>query len=86
VLLLCQSTFGMDRERPTVLAYTLPRRDIASMADTSYESVIRALSDLQQQGIIELVGKEVRIRKGKTLERMVSGRKSIPRASNRPSS
>ena len=86
VLLLCQSTFGMDRERPTVLAYTLPRRDIASMADTSYESVIRALSDLQQQGIIELVGKEVRIRKGKTLERMVSGRMTIPRASNRPSS
>lgn len=73
VLLLCRSTFGMDPERPTVLAYTLPRRDIASMADTTYESVIRALSDMQQRGLIQLVGKEVRIRKRKELERMVNG-------------
>ncbi|MBX2972754.1 MAG: Crp/Fnr family transcriptional regulator [Flavobacteriales bacterium] len=73
VLLLCRSTFGMDPERPTVLAFTLPRRDIASMADTTYESVIRTLSDMQQKGTIELLGKEVRIRRRKELERMITG-------------
>ena len=73
VILLCRNTFGMDPARPSMLAYTLPRRDIASMADTTYESVIRALADLHQRELIELVAKEVRIRKRRELERLIKG-------------
>lgn len=73
VLLLCRATFGMDGEDPRKLAFTLPRKDIASMADTTYESVVRTLAALKQQGLIDLVGKEVRLRKPKVLEKMVEG-------------
>ncbi|MBP8822439.1 MAG: Crp/Fnr family transcriptional regulator [Flavobacteriales bacterium] len=71
VLLLCRDTFGMDEADPKKLAYTLSRRDIASMADTTYESVVRALAALHRQKMVELVGKEVRLRKPKALERML---------------
>lgn len=70
VMLLCRDTFGMDATDARRLAYTLPRRDIASMADTTYESVIRALSQFEKDGLIELVGKEIRIRRMKELEKL----------------
>jgi len=71
VLLLCRDTFGMDADDARKLAYTLPRRDMASMADTTYESVVRSLLQLEKDGIIELSGKEIRIRKPKQMERLV---------------
>ncbi|HMN04215.1 MAG TPA: Crp/Fnr family transcriptional regulator [Flavobacteriales bacterium] len=71
VLLLCRDTFGMDKEDPRKLAHTLARKDIANMSGTTYESVVRTLATLSQQGLIELAGKEVRLRKPKALERMV---------------
>lgn len=71
VLLLCRDTFGMDAEDPRKLYHTLARKDIANMSGTTYESVVRTLAALNQQGLIELVGKEVRLRKAKALERMV---------------
>ncbi|MCC6840610.1 MAG: Crp/Fnr family transcriptional regulator [Flavobacteriales bacterium] len=72
VLMLCRDTFGMDEADPRKLAFTLSRKDIASMADTTYESVVRALASLQQQELVELVGKEVRLRKPAALERMLA--------------
>jgi CRP/FNR family transcriptional regulator len=69
VLLVCRDTFGMDPQDHRQLAYTLPRRDIASMADTTYESVVRSLSSFQQEGYIELAGKNVRLCKPKALEK-----------------
>lgn len=71
VLLICRDTFGMDARDRRQLAYTLPRRDIASMADTTYESVVRSLSSLQQEGLIELVGKNVRLCKPMALEKLL---------------
>ncbi|HRD53016.1 MAG TPA: Crp/Fnr family transcriptional regulator [Flavobacteriales bacterium] len=71
VILLCRDTFGMDATDARKLAYTLPRRDIASMADTTYESVIRTLSQFEQDGLIELVGKEIRMRRMKELEKLL---------------
>lgn len=72
VLLVCRDTFGMDPNDRQRLAFTLSRRDIASMADTTYESVVRSLAALQEQGLIELVGKDVRLRKPKAMERSLS--------------
>ncbi len=72
VLLLCRDTFGMDADDARKLAYTLPRRDMASMADTTYESVVRTLAALQEQKLIELVGKDVRLRKPRALEKLLT--------------
>jgi CRP/FNR family transcriptional regulator len=72
VLLLCRDIYGMDPNDARKLAYTLPRRDIASMADTTYESVVRSLASLQEQDLIELVGKEVRLRKPRALEMLLA--------------
>lgn len=71
VLLVCRITFGMDPNDRRRLAFTLPRRDIASMADTTYESVVRSLAALQEQELIEIVGKDVRLRKPKALEKLL---------------
>lgn len=73
VLKLNMDTFGFDEKDKRKLCYTLSRQDIASMADTTYESVIRTLAALQKDGIIQLVGKEIRIlRKGELVKMLKS--------------
>jgi len=72
VLKMDLDTFGFDVQDKRKLAYTLSRRDIASAADTTYESVIRTLAEFQRQGIIGLVGKQVRILKQKELVKMLN--------------
>ena len=71
-LLRNQDTFGFDEKDKRKFAFTLSRKDIASMAGTTYESVIRTLADFQDRGIIKLVGKEIRLLKKRELERMLS--------------
>ena len=68
-LLLNKDIFGFDEKDKRKFAFTLARKDIASIADTTYESVIRTLADFQRQGIIQLVGKEIRLLKKKELEK-----------------
>ena len=68
-LLLNKDIFGFDEKDKRKFAFTLARKDIASIADTTYESVIRTLADFQRQGIIQLVGKEIRLLKRKELEK-----------------
>jgi CRP-like cAMP-binding protein len=65
--------FGFDAQDRKKLAFTLSRKDIANTSDTTYESVIRTLADLQREGMIELVGKQIRILKKKELERVMRG-------------
>lgn len=52
--------FGL-KKGTTNLSYTLSRKDLASMAGTTYESTVRSLSELQKDGAIELDGKSIRI-------------------------
>ena len=54
-------TFGMDKKDETRLNFSLSRKDIASLAATTYETVVRILGDLDKQKYIKLVGKEIRI-------------------------
>ncbi len=68
-LLMNKDIFGFDEKDKRKFAFTLARKDIASIADTTYESVIRTLADFQRQGIIQLVGKEIRLLKKKELEK-----------------
>ncbi len=53
--------FGFDKEDDKKLAYTISRKDISHLAATTYESVIRTLSDFQKEKLIALVNKEIRI-------------------------
>ncbi|MCF8258358.1 MAG: Crp/Fnr family transcriptional regulator [Flavobacteriales bacterium] len=53
--------FGFDPADATLLAYTVTRKEMSSLANSTYESVIRSLSDLQTDGVIELERKKVRI-------------------------
>lgn len=53
--------FGFDADDDNLLAFTITRKDMASIASTTYESVIRSLADLQKDGIIKIEGKKLRI-------------------------
>ncbi|MBP7409895.1 MAG: Crp/Fnr family transcriptional regulator [Flavobacteriales bacterium] len=71
VVKLNMDAFGFDERDKKKLAFTISRKDIASAANTTYESVIRTLADFQRHGIIDLVGKEIRIMKKRELERLM---------------
>ncbi len=71
VLKLNMDAFGFDEKDKKKLAFTISRKDIASSAGTTYESVIRTLAELQRQGIIDMVGKEIKIIKKRELERLM---------------
>ena len=47
---------GFDAKDKKLLAFTISRKEIAQVADTTYESVIRSLAELQALELIELNG------------------------------
>lgn len=53
--------FGGENEHGGKLNYTLSRTEIANYAGTTYESVIRALAELNKEKIIKLEGKSISI-------------------------
>ncbi|NQU34298.1 MAG: Crp/Fnr family transcriptional regulator [Bacteroidetes bacterium] len=55
------NAFGFDANDPTLLDYTPSRKDIASIAGTTYETVIRVLSKLEKSSIIIQEGKAIRV-------------------------
>lgn len=71
VLQLDMDTFGFDPKDRSKLAFTLSRHDIANVAGTTYESVIRTLAVLQRRRIIGLEGKEIRIRNKAALTKLL---------------
>lgn len=53
--------FGFSKENPRLLSYTISRKDISSLANTTYESTVRSLSELQSEKVIKVVGKKLMI-------------------------
>jgi len=51
-------TFGFDGE---CLRFTPKRKDLAALAGTTYETVVRVLSELDKQGKIRIDGKKIKI-------------------------
>ena len=51
-------TFGLDGE---CLRFTPKRKDLAALAGTTYETVVRVLSDLDKQKSIKIDGKKIKI-------------------------
>jgi len=54
-------SFGFDKQDSSLLSFTPSRKDIASLSDTTYETVIRVLGSLEKDNIIKLEGKVIRI-------------------------
>jgi CRP-like cAMP-binding protein len=59
-LMMNYRAFGFE-EGSNFLSFTISRKDIASHAGTTYESVIRTLADLAKQKLIQLEGKSIAI-------------------------
>ncbi len=55
------NAFGFNAEDPTLLDFTPTRKDIASIAGTTYETAIRVLSNLEKSKIIIQEGKAIRV-------------------------
>jgi CRP/FNR family transcriptional regulator len=53
--------FGFENKKSKKLSYTLSRKDIASKAGTTYETVVRTLADFNKSGIIKIDGKSIHI-------------------------
>lgn len=60
-LLTIINSFGFDIKDKTLINYTPSRKDISSLAGTTYETVIRTLAELERSAIIQLEGKSIRI-------------------------
>lgn len=56
------NAFGFDENDPQLLAYTPTRKEIAAIAGTTYETVIRELSRLERSEIIIQVGKSIKVK------------------------
>lgn len=60
-LLTIIDSFGFNKQDPSLLSYTPSRKDIASLSDTTYETVIRVLGSLEKESIIQLEGKAIKV-------------------------
>lgn len=60
-ILTIVDAFGFDTKDTTLLDYTPSRKDIAGIAGTTYETVIRVLGNLEKSKIIALEGKTIRV-------------------------
>lgn len=60
-ILINYSVFGSDPKDSLKLSYTISRKDFASKANTTYETVIRVLGELNKENIIQLQSKSIRI-------------------------
>jgi len=65
--------FGFDADDEGLLAYTPSRQDLADYAGTTYESTIRAISELRRRKLIRTVGREIGILDGGELEKLMRG-------------
>lgn len=64
--------FGYSNDKKGLLSYTLKRSDIANMANTTYETVIRSLSYLCDIHLIALEGKKIIVKNEKKLRAFAS--------------
>jgi len=60
-LLIVINSFGFDPKNAQSLSYTPSRKDLSSLAGTTYETVVRMLSEFVKMGVIEINVKSIRI-------------------------
>lgn len=62
ILIKLIECFGYSNKKTHLLSYTLSRKDLANMAGTTYETIIRTLAHLEHLKLIELSGKDIIIK------------------------
>lgn len=67
-------SFGFKKGEKNKLAFTLSRKDFALMANTTYETIIRTLTLLENKKIIKGVGKEIVITNEAALRKLALGK------------
>lgn len=72
ILVKLIDSFGYDEDVKGKLNFSLSRTDMANMAGTSYETVIRTLTLFKDSGIIGLDGKEIVIVNEKELRQLAT--------------
>lgn len=70
-LLHLETIFGLDNE--DCIDVVLTREEIANTIGTATESAIRLLSNLKKDGVIELLGKKIKILNKNTLKNLSEG-------------
>jgi CRP-like cAMP-binding protein/DNA-binding NarL/FixJ family response regulator len=70
-LLRLRDTYGKREDKD--LGLRISREDLATIVGTATESLIRTLSDLKEEGLVELQGRDIRISDPKGLERVAHG-------------
>lgn len=71
------NSFGFDKKENTLLSFTPSRRDLASLAGTTYETVIRSLAELEKMKIVTLEAKSIKIINLSKLESIIKKYKSF---------
>lgn len=61
ILVKVRGNFGFLKGSKTKLGFKLSRNVIANMAGTTYETVIRTLSQFEKDGLVKLEGKDIHI-------------------------
>lgn len=69
-LIYSLNVFGYSRRNKNRIGYTLSRKDFANLIGATYETVVRALSDFDKNGIIKASGRHIEINDLKELERI----------------
>ena len=59
-------------EHKKYFTMAIPRDDLASMVGTAKETVIRTLSDFKAEGLIEIHGSKITIKKTEELKNMLN--------------
>ena len=67
ILIKLIDVFVYSNSKSNLLSFTLKRSDIANMANTTYETVIRSLTFLEEKNLIEGIGKQIAIKNKKRL-------------------
>jgi CRP-like cAMP-binding protein/CheY-like chemotaxis protein len=67
-LLLLRQRYSHDNDKPFAMA--ISREDLANLAGTAPETVIRTLSDFREEGIVEIKGSSITLKDVAMLEKM----------------
>lgn len=72
-LIYSLNVFGYSQRNKNRIGYTLSRRDFASLVGATYETVVRAISDFDKNGIIKINGRHIEIHGLEELQRIKLG-------------
>lgn len=72
LLLTLKETYGQDGPQGAEIGIELSREEMAEMIGTTQETVIRILSEMKSNGVIDVDGRVITIRKASSLKSLLS--------------